>query len=201
MRNAWRILFSGIDPEGLHVPDGDIITPEAGLIFRCFDFFDPEDTRVVIVGQDPYPGKGVATGLAFHVSTSSVSPSLRNVFKEVRRSYPNASCDLVDWGRQGVLLFNRSLTTRIGESNAHARFWKPITDHMIRVLSESAKSNGRRLVFMLWGRNAQELRNVIDIEHHILLEHSHPSPLSRKPFVGNEHFALCNQQLEHPIAW
>jgi uracil-DNA glycosylase len=201
MRDTWRALLSNLDPHDLNPPDADNITPDAELIFRCFEVFDPEETRVVIVGQDPYPGKGVATGLAFQVSKPPLPPSLRNVFKEVRRSYPDANCDLSDWGRQGVLLFNRSLTTRVGESNAHARFWRPITDAMIRSLSEFSKSKGTRLVFMLWGRNAQELRSLIDTEYHVLLEHSHPSPLSRKPFVGNGHFALCNQHLEHPIAW
>lgn len=201
MRQTWRSLFSNLDPESLNPPDADIVTPAPHLIFRCFELFDPEETRVVIVGQDPYPGKGVATGLAFQVSKPPLPPSLRNVFKEVRRSYPNATCDLLDWGRQGVLLFNRSLTTRVGESNAHFRFWRPITDDMIRVLSEYAKSKGTRLVFMLWGKNAQELRGLIGTDYHVLLEHSHPSPLSRKPFVGNEHFALCNQHLERPILW
>lgn len=201
MRKTWRSLFSNLDPDNLNLPEADMVTPAPHMIFRCFELFDPEETRVVIVGQDPYPGNGVATGLAFQVSKPPLPPSLRNVFKEVRRSYPNATCDLLDWGRQGVLLFNRSLTTRTGESNAHARFWRPITDAMIRALSEFAKSNGTKIVFMLWGRNAQELRSLIDAEYHILLEHSHPSPLSRKPFVGNGHFALCNRYLERPILW
>lgn len=201
MREGWRSLFSHLDTNDSNIPDADILTPHRSSIFRAFELFDPEDTRVVIVGQDPYPGEDIATGLAFQVSKPPIPPSLRNIFKEVRRSYPEASCDLLDWARQGVLLFNRSLTTRVGESNAHARFWRPITDGMMKSLSEFAKSNQRRLVFMLWGKNAQELRSVIDAEFHILLEHSHPSPLSRKPFLGNDHFSLCNQHLTNPIAW
>lgn len=201
MRPTWRALFAELDPQQLAIPNLDEINPPPNKVFRCFDFFDPSETRVVIVGQDPYPTPNVATGLAFEVKGGSIPPSLRNIVKEIKRCYPGATCDLENWARQGVLLLNRSLTTRTGESNSHLQFWKPITNAMIQRLSEYAEAQGNRLIFMLWGNNAQELERVVNARFHLVLKHSHPSPLSRKSFIGNDHFKICNEELANPIQW
>lgn len=201
MRPTWQALFAELNLSQLAIPNIDEITPPANKLFRCFDFFDPSETRVVIVGQDPYPTPNVATGLAFEVNGRSIPPSLRNIVKEIKRCYPEATCNLENWARQGVLLLNRSLTTRTGESNSHLQFWKPITNAMIQRLSEYAEAQGNRLIFMLWGNNAQELERVVNGRFHLVLKHSHPSPLSRKRFIGNDHFRICNEELAAPIEW
>ena len=174
------------------------IYPQPSNIFRAFDLCAPEDVRVVILGQDPYHTPGVADGLAFSsFPENPVPPSLENVYKEIDREF-GVTCprtpDLTSWATQGVLLLNTSLTVRSGVANSHAELgWHQFTDAVIRVVSEHCTN----VVFMLWGKNAREKRELIDAEKHLVLESAHPSPLSAyKGFFGNDHFNSANVYLK-----
>ena len=204
MLQSWKDLFEDLNIDSLiNQLDEHNICPKRAHILRCFTYFDVLDTKVVICGQDPYHTEGVATGLAFDVSDKRhIQPSLRNIFKEIQRTYPNAHCNIESWSKQGVLMFNRALTVDTNKPNSHSKYWRNTTDEMIRRLSDASKTAGKRIIFMLWGRNAQELKAHIDTNFHVVLEHTHPSPLSRNPFVGNNHFHLCNEKLgNNEISW
>lgn len=165
-----------------------------------------EDLRVVLVGQDPYIHEGEADGLCFSVPSSKMPPSLRNIFKELQRCYgkTRTDTDLSDWATQGVLMLNRALSVRQGSSNSHRALWLGFTDAIVRYISQHAPHG---VVFMLWGNDARSLvPRINDATRHCILEWTHPSPLSRQPFVGCNHFVLCNVFLEKqgkhpPIHW
>ena len=206
---AWRGVFASVLEDAESVArnssnEDTSILPAVDRVFRCFSFFPPEDTRVVIVGQDPYHTPGVPTGLAFERDaehSGRAPPSLVNVFKAVRHTYPDATCDIESWARQGVLMLNRSLTVEAHKPNSHAKLWRPITDAMVRLLSAYARERNQRVVFMLWGNSAKELVPLVDADFHLVLTHTHPSPLSRKPFVGCDHFRRCNEESDGIIIW
>lgn len=205
MLNTWKELFVDLDLDKIvdQVLETDIC-PTKENIFRCFTYFDVLDTKVVVCSQDPYHTKGVATGLAFHVSKSTkrMPHSLRNIFREVLRTHPETKCDIESWCEQGVLMLNRALTVETNNPNSHYNLWKYTTNKMISKISSYCKTNNKRLVFMLWGNNAKELETYIDSDYHVILKHTHPSPLSRKPFVGNDHFKICNEYLQNEkIIW
>lgn len=151
-------------------------------------------TRVVIFGQDPYPTQGHAHGLAFSVdaSVSPVPASLRNIFEELKNDCEvvRTDGDLSNWFEQGVMLINRVLTTKIGESMAHKELgWQQITADVARVLGQ------RDVVAVLWGRSAQELQNFFRSEWSI--SSVHPSPLSaHRGFFGSKPFSRCNEILK-----
>ena len=181
---------------------GVVVTPDFQHIFRTLT--RPIDsTRVVIFGQDPYPAKGHAHGLAFSVdkSVSSLPPSLRNIFKELETDYGvnRADGDLSDWFEQGVLLVNRLLTTESGTSLAHKDLgWQVITDAVAQELGQ------HNVVAILWGKNAGELSHFFRPEWSI--ESVHPSPLSAyRGFFGSKPFSKCNEILIQngisPIRW
>ena len=174
---------------------GAVIFPPQPL--RALELTPPEDVRVVILGQDPYHGRGQAEGLAFSVAPGvALPPSLRNIFKELQRDlgtpppqFPNPGGSLVKWATQGVLLLNTCLTVEEGQPASHAgRGWEVLTDAVIRHVSDGEKS----VVFMLWGAHAQSKRALIDIGRHKVLMSNHPSPLSALrppvPFIGCGHF-------------
>jgi len=178
---------------------------------RALELTPLADTRVVILGQDPYHGPGQAEGLAFSVAPGvRLPPSLRNIFKEIAREagqpfVPPASGSLAGWARQGVLLLNTSLTVEQGEAGSHAKLgWETLTDAIVGALAR----DGRPKVFMLWGAHAQSKAAMID-GHHLVLQSNHPSPLSATrgpaPFIGNGHFAEANRFLaahaELPVTW
>lgn len=170
------------------------VYPPPGQVFEAFKYFGPGDLKVVIVGQDCYHGPGEAHGLCFSVPDGvKTPPSLRNVFKELEREYgvKRASANLTDWAQQGVLLLNRALTVRQASPNSHKKIWHTFTEHVIRWISTHC--NG--VVFMLWGNDARALKDWVDLTKHHVLEHTHPSPLSRAPFAGNGHFEQCNRIL------
>lgn len=185
------------------------IYPPPQDVFAAFKHFEPHDLRVVIVGQDPYHNEGEANGLCFSVnptSSTKMPPSLRNIFKELEWEYglPRVSMDLTDWANQGILLLNRTLTVRQASPNSHKQLWHMFTEGII----EWVVANTEHVVFILWGNDAKACRSIVDQmpqRHHHILEHTHPSPLSRKPFVGNNHFRLCNDYLvahnKPPIYW
>ena len=126
-----------------------------------------------------------------------VPPSLKNIFAELADSYGSlrTNADLSDWADQGVLLLNRSLTVWQASPNSHKRFWDALTRSLVQWISENAEN----VVFMLWGNDAKAMKSYIDAQKHLILEHSHPSPLSRQRFVGNRHFVRCNDYLKLPM--
>lgn len=183
------------------------IYPPAGRIFAAFDSCPVSDVKVVIIGQDPYHGPGMANGLCFSVADNVPIPrSLVNIFKEVSADtgapYPTTG-NLERWARQGVLLLNATLTVRAHEAGSHqGHGWEELTDEAIRQLS-AAREN---LVFILWGSFAARKAELIDRSKHLVLTSAHPSPLSAaRGFFGNHHFTRANQYLtahgKTPIEW
>ena len=157
----------------------------------------PERVRVVILGQDPYHGRGQAHGLAFSVPPGvRVPPSLRNIFKEIERdlgqpppAFPVPGGSLVAWAERGALLLNTTLTVEEGQPGSHAkRGWEQLTDALIAHVAGEAQP----VVFMLWGAHAQSKRALITAPQHLVLCANHPSPLSALrppvPFIGCGHF-------------
>lgn len=175
-------------------------TPPRERIFRAFEY-PLKDVRVVIFGQDPYPGPGVADGLAFSSQPHQQIPaSLRNVFKELNDDIGIDSPltpDLTSWSRSGVMLLNRTLTTVEGERNAHLNNgWRSFTDAAAKLLA------ARNVVAILWGNNARELAPLFKNR----IESAHPSPLSaHRGFFGSRPFSTANRLLQEsgrePINW
>ena len=176
---------------------------------ECFSAFFAtpfEKVKVIILGQDPYHGFGQAHGLCFSVRPSvRIPPSLENIFKEIKRDLgiatPSHGC-LNDWAAQGVLLLNATLTVEAGKAGSHQnKGWETFTDRVIHVLNEKRK----HLVFMLWGRYAQNKGRFIDQTKHLVLKAAHPSPFSASGFFGCSHFSKANAYLEKqgysPIDW
>lgn len=165
------------------------IFPPKNLIYNCFNHFDFEDLKVVILGQDPYINEGEAMGLSFSVPDKcKMPPSLRNIFKEIKSDLgiEISSTDLTPWAKQGVLLMNCALTVCQHKSNSHKKHWNKYTDKIIKYISE----NHSDIIFILWGNFAKNKKKFIDTEKHIILESVHPSPLSaRRGFFGCKHFS------------
>ena len=185
---------------------GRTIFPPGGEIFRAFDLCPLDQTKVVILGQDPYHGYGQAMGLCFSVPQNvPAPPSLKNIFKEIETDLGvrmSGSPDLTPWARQGVLLLNAVLTVRAGEPTSHSGIgWQTFTDAVIRTVSE--RRDG--VVFLLWGNYARSKAPLIDGTRHLVLEAAHPSPLARGAFFGCRHFSRCNDWLTArgtaPIDW
>ena len=185
---------------------GRTIFPPGGEIFRAFDLCPLDQTKVVILGQDPYHGYGQAMGLCFSVPRGvPAPPSLKNIFKEIESDLGvqmSGSPDLTPWARQGVLLLNAVLTVRAGEPTSHGGIgWQTFTDAVIRTVSE--RRDG--VVFLLWGNYARGKAPLIDASRHLVLEAAHPSPLARGAFFGCRHFSRCNAYLtahgQAPIDW
>lgn len=183
------------------------IFPPGPEIFNAFTFTPFEKVKVVIIGQDPYHGPGQAHGLAFSVKPGTpLPPSLKNIFKELHSDIgmpiPNSG-DLTPWAKQGVLLLNASLTVRAHEANSHSKIgWTDFTNAVIRTIGHQRKG----IVFLLWGKFAQEKQSLIDPTHHHILKAAHPSPLSaHNGFFGCKHFSQANQwlvqQKKDPIDW
>ncbi|MCS6820554.1 MAG: uracil-DNA glycosylase [Microscillaceae bacterium] len=183
------------------------VYPPGGLIFNAFNKCSFEEVKVVIIGQDPYHGTGQANGLCFSVADNiPIPPSLQNIFKEVQDDVgapiPKTG-NLERWAVQGVLLLNAILTVRAKEPGSHQnKGWEIFTDAVIRKISD-LKEN---IVFMLWGKYAQEKGKVIDTNKHFVLKAGHPSPLNRSSnFLGSRHFSQANNYLIakgfSPIAW
>ncbi len=184
-----------------------LIYPPAKQIFGAFDLCKFEDTKVVILGQDPYHGPNQANGLCFSVSPEvAIPPSLVNIFKEIKGGLGHpmpANGDLTRWAQQGVLLLNATLTVRAGQPGSHQhKGWETFTDAVISILSH----NKQNLVFLLWGNYARQKEVLIDTQKHLVLQSPHPSPYSAdRGFFGNHHFSKTNDYLvAHglaPIKW
>lgn len=204
VHSSWGPVFEpiqGLIDEVLSQISHEEIAPPRESVFRAFEM-DLASVRCVIVGQDPYPTLGNAMGLAFSVAptVTKIPQSLKNIFIELENDVGISSPphgDLSRWSTSGVLLLNRVLTTKLGESNAHNHIgWQEITNHI-------AKELGRRdVVSILWGKQAQELSN--HFEYKVI--GVHPSPLSAyRGFFGSKPFSQVNQLLDSlgraPIDW
>jgi uracil-DNA glycosylase len=186
---------------------GKTIYPPGGLIFNAFNTTPFDKVKVVILGQDPYHGPGQAHGLSFSVQKGvPPPPSLINIFKELHEdigiSIPSHG-NLTHWAEQGVLLLNASLTVRANEPMSHSKAgWAEFTHSVIEKVSAQKKN----VVFILWGRFAQEKQALIDETRHYVLKSAHPSPFSaNNGFFGCRHFSKTNEYLVKngidPIDW
>jgi uracil-DNA glycosylase len=186
----------------------NIIYPQKGTWFKAFEYSSFTNTKVIILGQDPYHGEGQAEGLSFSVPKGvPIPPSLRNIYKELEANVaafksPNHG-HLGCWAKQGVLLLNSVLTVEKNSPASHAnQGWEIFTDNVIKLLNEK-KDN---LVFLLWGAYAGKKSNLIDPERHFILRSPHPSPFSaNNGFFGSHHFSKTNDYLQatnqSPIQW
>ncbi len=182
--------------------------PKGSEIFNAFNYCSFDDTKVVIIGQDPYHGRGQANGLCFSVNDGIPHPpSLINIFKEIEDDlgfpYPKSG-SLIPWAKQGVLLLNATLTVRSNTAGSHQKQgWETFTDAVIQIISKHRPQT----IFLLWGGFAKQKIRLIDQSKHIILSSGHPSPLSanRGYWFGNKHFSKTNYQLEQaglePIDW
>lgn len=195
----WPVISTALAAEGRR------ILPPEGERFAALDLMPPQEVRVVILGQDPYPTPGHAHGLAFSVAPD-VTPlprSLSNIYKELRDDIGvvRANGDLRGWARQGVLLLNTCLTVPAGDAGGHARLgWQRLAEEVLREVSV------RPTAFLLWGGHAQTLRPHIRAGDHLVLETAHPSPLSaRRGFFGSRPFSRVNHWLAargaEPVDW
>ncbi|MDV3469907.1 uracil-DNA glycosylase [Stenotrophomonas sp. C3(2023)] len=186
---------------------GAVVFPPGPQIFSAFDATPFEQVKVVILGQDPYHGRGQAHGLSFSVQPGvPVPPSLLNIYKEIERDLaiarPDHGC-LLPWAQRGVLLLNAVLTVEEGQAGAHqGRGWEGFTDHVVEQLNREREG----LVFMLWGAYAKKKGSVIDTRRHRVLHAPHPSPLSaHRGFLGCGHFSAANDYLQRqgqsPMDW
>jgi len=185
---------------------GLLIYPPVGLIFNAFKLTPLDKVKVVIIGQDPYHGPGEAMGLSFSVPKGvRIPPSLRNIFKELHAdtgvAIPNHG-DLTPWAEQGVLLLNAMLTVQHKNPGSHKSLgWQQFTNAVIRTISQEREG----ILFLLWGRFAQQKASFIDSSKHHILTAAHPSPLARNAFSGCKHFSKTNELLmkqnQSPIDW
>lgn len=216
IRPGWRAVLSDFlaSEEGRilqetlsdEVAGGQTLYPPAGQVYRALESFDIPETKVVILGQDPYHGPGQAHGLAFSVASETrLPPSLRNIFGELYEDLgvERHSGDLSHWADQGVLLLNSALTVRESQAGAHSRIgWQVLTDELVRQVNQHAQPT----VFLLWGKDAQAKQAWIDIKRHAVIATPHPSPLSAyRGFFGSRPFSRANAFLiDHgrkPIEW
>lgn len=184
---------------------GDML-PSKENLYKAFDLTPFPRIRVVIIGQDPYPQPGKAQGLAFSLSLSdpSIPGSLLNIFKELKREYPDYQIpthgNLSYWAQQGVFLLNMALTTVPGKTEVHLGVWKPFLVKIIKEIVEKSPET----IFVLWGNKAKEVSPLLG--RCPVLISGHPSPLNRSgTFIGNGHFKAINKILEDqgelPIDW
>jgi uracil-DNA glycosylase len=186
---------------------GKVIYPPGSLLFNAFNTTPFEKVKVVLLGQDPYHGKGQAHGLSFSVPDGiRPPPSLVNIFKELHSDTGvpiPAHGNLSKWAQQGVLLLNACLTVRENDPLSHSKIgWTTFTDSVISTIS-AAKKN---VVFLLWGKFAQEKQALIDATKHLVLKAAHPSPYSaNNGFFGCRHFSKANDYLVKngidPVDW
>ena len=184
-----------------------IIYPKPPLIFNAFNSTQLNDVKVVIIGQDPYHGQGQANGLSFSVNEGiAIPPSLLNIFKELESDLnipiPNSG-NLQSWANQGVLLLNTILTVEKDNANSHKDLgWEIFTKKAIEIVSSKLQN----IVFILWGKQAHSIQDVIDKSKHHIITSVHPSPLSaHRGFFGSNPFSKTNNFLKSkdiiPISW
>lgn len=214
--NDWKIILKSLlDSTDFHVfaekivsiYQSEIIYPPKEHVFSALNLCEFNQTRVVIIGQDPYHGVRQAHGLSFSVPDGvALPPSLKNIFKELFAdlSVMRTSGDLSDWSRQGVLLLNSVLTVRTGEAGSHHSLgWSIFTKAVLEALNNQEVP----IVFLLWGNAAQKFAASIDSSKHFVVKSAHPSPLSanRGGWFGSKPFSKTNDFLRskgfEPIQW
>lgn len=216
--NDWKNIFnlelpddyfSEIENKLANLYDIEKVYPPYSLLLNAFNLSSFSNTKVVILGQDPYHQFGQAHGLAFSVLNGvALPPSLKNIFKEIDLSYGQVSFrssgNLSKWAEQGVLLLNVTLSVFDSQPNSHSKIgWNQLTLKAIEVLNREKE----KVVFMLWGNFAIQYEKFIDPQKHLILKASHPSPLSANKggWFGNNCFRLCNEYLlqtnQEPIDW
>lgn len=189
---------------------GNTVLPPRDLILRAFALTSPDNVKVVIIGQDPYPtGEPVihANGLAFSVNpdVQQLPKSLNNIYQELYNDMgvTRTNGDLSDWAEQGVMLLNTSLTVLQGQPASHSKIgWQALTREVIEYLND----NRSNIVYVLWGRHAQHYDKYVDQTNNLIISSPHPSPLSaHKGFFGSKPFSRTNKYLEQhnvqPIRW
>lgn len=175
------------------------VYPPAKFIFRAFWETPFDKVKVVVLGQDPYHGEGEANGLCFSVGEKiRLPPSLQNIYKEIKTDLAKEG-NINGWAEQGVLMLNATLTVRADSPGSHQnKGWEQFTDAVIKVLSE--KKEG--LVFILWGKYAQDKGKNIDATKHLIIKSPHPSPFSAySGFFGSKPFSKTNSYLKEKIDW
>lgn len=185
----------------------DIIFPKKENIFKALEATPFDDVQVVILGQDPYHGDNQAHGLSFSVLPGEkIPPSLKNMYKELASDLEIEESNtgyLMPWAKQGILLLNTVLTVRKGQANSHkGKGWETFTDAIIQTLNKRDDP----IIFVLWGKPAQQKKKMIDTNKHFFVEAPHPSPLSAyRGFFGSQPFSQINTLLEkqgkNPINW
>ena len=176
-------------------------------VFNAFNLTPLTNVKVVLVGQDPYHGEGQANGLSFSVEKNiKIPPSLQNIFKELftdlRLTSPQNG-NLENWAKQGVLLLNSCLTVQKASPGSHqGRGWEKFTDKVLKIVNDNKKN----IVFILWGRKAQEKGHFLDDDRHLIIKSPHPSPFSvHTGFFGSKPFSRSNNYLLEkniePIDW
>jgi uracil-DNA glycosylase len=203
-QDYYQQLLEFLEYESAH---NKTIYPLKDQIFNAFDLSSFENTKVIILGQDPYHNEGQAHGLSFSVPEGvSIPPSLRNIYQELLSDLditPSQSGNLTHWASQGVLLLNSVLTVEKNSPGSHAKSgWVDFTDTVIDILNDKKQN----LVFLLWGAYAQKKAELIDQNKHLVLTAAHPSPFSaHKGFFGCKHFSQTNDYLkmhnQQPIDW
>jgi len=184
------------------------VYPPQQNIFRCFNYFDPQQTKVVILGQDPYHGPNQAIGLSFGVEdTIKQPPSLKNIMKKLKEEYSTfqTSSTLEHWAKQGILMLNAALTVRQKSPTSHMKLWLEFTGEVIKYLNDTCEN----VVFVAWGAFAHQLlEKYVNLDRHHLVTSSHPSPLgayrkykSHPSFNESKPFSRINELLEVPINW
>jgi uracil-DNA glycosylase len=175
-----------------------IVYPAQENIFNAFALTPLSKVKVVILGQDPYHGEGQSHGLSFSVPEGiKIPPSLRNIYKEITAETGEEQPDsgnLERWAKQGVFLLNSTLTVEANEAGSHQGWgWETFTDEVIKVISQKQE----HVVFLLWGKFAQDKAKLIDESKHLILKTTHPSPLSAyRGFLGCRHFSKTNEYLK-----
>ena len=190
--------FKEIEKKISHeVKNGSILYPPQRAIFNAFNTTPFHKVNVVIIGQDPYHREGQAHGLSFSVPRGiTPPPSLRNIFKELKNDLnieiPKNIGELSGWAKQGVFLLNTLLTVRAHEPASHHHIgWEQFTDIVIKKLSDTRE----HVVFILWGKYAEQKKHLIDAHKHLILVSAHPSPFSARKFFGGKYFSKTNAYL------
>lgn len=203
--------FQEFNKELLKLEEQKILRPEYKNIFKALEQSTPDAVKVIILGQDPYPKPNDAIGLSFAVQKEQPIPrSLKNIYTELYNDLGvdnrETHGDLTQWAAQGVLLLNTTLTTQVGESNIHKKSpWTQFTSRLLFMLTNEATAD-KPLIFVLWGKDAQEKGEPLYSPFISKIESPHPSPFSaRKGFFGSKPFSQINEQLTNnnqaPIDW
>jgi uracil-DNA glycosylase len=216
LQNDWKSVlkstlesekFTVLSEKVLQAYRDEVVFPPLNQLFEAFNQCSFENTRVILLGQDPYHGEGQAHGLSFSVPNSiPLPPSLKNIYKELFNDLGlmRASGDLSDWANQGVLLLNTSLTVRAGEAGSHASFQWPL---FTKAVLDALNKRSNPVVFLLWGNHAQKFASMIDDTKHAVIKSAHPSPLAanRGGWFGTKPFSKTNDFLISqgmpPIRW